>query len=95
MTITSKTPSEIAIKLACERAGVGHEYYKKLPPYTTSFKAILAHARDIERWEPHLCVDPIRAEAERMVEAWDYDPAANNLVDLVKSAIRRGREMGV
>ena len=86
------TPSETAIKLACERAGVDHEDCKNLHPRSTSFKAIHAHARDIERLEPRLCVDPVRAEAERIYRdtLGGLSMTTRELIDL---SIRRGAEL--
>jgi hypothetical protein len=94
MTHTPDTIPEWALKEACKRSGMPWYVYQGNSYSLYAKMSIKAHASTIAKYETPP-VDPIRAEAERMVEAWDYDPAANNLVDLVESAIRRGREMGV
>ena len=92
MAISLKTPSEQAIKLACERAGLRYEAYMAHDLPSLTDHAILAHARDIERLEPHLCVDPVLAEAERIYEEWSKQSFAP-VLDTIELAIRRGMEM--
>ena len=86
------TPSETAIKLACERAGLEYDEYCICRYSFDANKAILAHACDIERLEPHLCVDPVRAEAERIRDQWENDEIGG-VVDAIELGIRRGMEM--
>lgn len=90
MADNNKRPSEQAIKLACERARIDYNVFGGSALSITTKRAITAYACDIERWEPELCVDPVRAEAERIVEEWRLSPPQSLLVDVIERCLRSG-----